>query len=77
MLALSLIGEILIIGEAATRVSPETRRSAVSIPWADMIGMRNRLIHGYAEINFDILWDTVKLFLGPLIKEVEALLTQA
>ena len=36
--------------------------------------MRNRLIHGYAEINLDILWDTVTLALDPLILELESLM---
>ena len=77
MLALSLTAEIQIIGEAASRVSPEIRHSVSSIPWADIIGMRNRLIHAYAEINLDILWDTVRLALGPLIVELEKLLARA
>ena len=42
MLALSLIGEIPIIGEAATKVSPDLRRSVTSIRWGDVIGMRRR-----------------------------------
>jgi uncharacterized protein with HEPN domain len=75
-LALSLTAEIQIIGEAASRVSPEMRQSVSSIPWADIIGMRNRLIHAYAEINLDILWDTVRLALGPLISELEKLLAR-
>ena len=68
MLTLSLI--------AATRVSPELKGVAASIPRGDVIGMRNRLIHAYAEINLDILWDTMRLSLGPLIAELEALLAQ-
>lgn len=38
--------------------------------------MRNRLIHGYFDINLDILWDTVKLALNPLVKEIEILLAR-
>ena len=72
MLALSLIKEIEIVGEAATRISPELKQSTPSIPWGAIIGMRNRLIHGYADINFDILWDTVILALAPLILELES-----
>jgi uncharacterized protein with HEPN domain len=60
MLALSLTAEIQIIGEAASRVSPEIKQSVSSIPWGEIIGMRNRLIHVYTEINLDILWDTVR-----------------
>jgi len=52
------------------------RQSVSSIPWGEIIGMRNRLIHAYAEINLDILWDTVRLALGPLIVELEKLLAR-
>ncbi len=40
-------------------VGEEDGQRSTSIPWGELIGMRNRLIHGYAEINLDILWDTV------------------
>ena len=76
MLALSLIKEIEIIGEAATKISPELKQSIPSIPWAEIVGMRNRLIHGYADINLDILWDTVTLALGPLIVALESVLSR-
>ncbi len=74
MLVLSLIAEIQIIGEAAARVSPESRQAGSSIPWGELIGMRNRLIHGYADVNLNILWDTVTLALSPPILELESLL---
>lgn len=76
MLTLSLIAEIQIVGEAANKASPELKESIASIPWSDVIGMRNRLIHAYADVNLDILWDTVKRALPPLIAELEALLAQ-
>ena len=77
MLALSLIKEIEIIGEAASRVSPELKLTLQSIPWADIVGMRNRLIHAYFEVDFDILWDTVSAALDPLILQLEAALERA
>lgn len=76
MLALSLIKEIEIIGEAASRVSPELKQSLQSIPWADIVGMRNRLIHAYFEIDFDILWDTISSALDPLILQLETALAR-
>jgi len=69
-----LIAEIQIIGEAANKISREFKESIPSIPWNDVIGMRNRLIHAYADVNLDILWDTVKRALPPLIAELAALL---
>ncbi|MGD9096935.1 MAG: DUF86 domain-containing protein [Desulfobacterales bacterium] len=59
MLVLALIKEIEIVGEAASRVSKETRQATPEIPWASITGMRNRLIHAYFDINLDILWQTV------------------
>jgi uncharacterized protein with HEPN domain len=47
MLVLSLIRELEIIGEAASKISAETRSQNTSIPWQDISGMRNRLIHAY------------------------------
>ena len=56
---LALTRLVEIIGEAANRVSEETRLQHPDIPWAQIIGMRNRLIHGYDVIDHDLLWDTV------------------
>ena len=70
-LALALVKDIEIIGEAATNVTAERRRALPQIPWNKIIGMRNRLIHAYFEINLDILWKTVTEDLPPLISELE------
>ncbi len=59
MFLFALIRAIEIIGEAAIRLSPDLRASAPAVPWALMIGMRNRLIHAYFDIDADILWRTV------------------
>jgi uncharacterized protein with HEPN domain len=50
--ALALIKEIEIIGEAASRISAEIKEHSPEIPWAAIIGMRNRLIHAYADVDF-------------------------
>ncbi len=47
MLVLALIKDIEIVGEAASRISNETKQAAPEIPWANISGMRNRLIHAY------------------------------
>ena len=70
-LALALVKEIEIVGEAATKISADLKQAIPSVPWAKIAGMRNRLIHGYADIDFDILWDTAVYALGPLIQELE------
>jgi uncharacterized protein with HEPN domain len=60
MFLLSLVKCIEIIGEAAGRVTEKTRHSTSTIPWSDIIGMRNRLIHVYYDVNHTILWQTLK-----------------
>ncbi len=74
MLTLSLLKCIEIIGEASARVSKECREKHPEIPWAVIIGMRNRLIHVYFDIDLDRTWDTVTLDLPPLIVTLEHLL---
>ena len=71
MLVLSLIKEIEIVGEAATQVSEVTREQLPEIPWTDIVGMRNRLVHAYFDINLEILWRTVQDDLPPLITVLE------
>ena len=63
-----------VIGEAASRVGPATRDRHSGIPWLSIAGMRNRLIHGYDQVDFSILWDAVQNDLPPLIAELEKIL---
>lgn len=74
-LALALVKEIEIIGEAAFRISESTKADLQQIPWPEIVGMRHRLVHAYFQINHDILWDTVKRKLPPLISALEKALT--
>jgi uncharacterized protein with HEPN domain len=59
LLQLALTRLIEIVGEAAARVAEDTREKYPSVPWADIVGMRNKLIHGYDKIDLNVLWDTV------------------
>ena len=72
-LELSLMKAVEMIGEAATQVGEATRRECPSIPWKQIIAMRNRLVHVYFDINLDILWQTVQNDLPPLIAQLEPL----
>lgn len=74
MLALSLIKLVEIIGEAAPCVSMKTQQLFPQIPWQNVIRIRNRLIHGYFDINLGIVWDTVRDNLPPLIAELEKII---
>lgn len=70
-LGLALIKCIEIVGEAAANVTSACREDLPQIPWSNVIGMRNRLIHAYFDINLDILWTTAIEDLPPLIAELE------
>lgn len=67
MLVLSTIKEIEIIGEAASKITEETVVFYSEIPWKDIVGMRNRLIHGYFDVDVKLVWNTTKNDLPALI----------
>ena len=58
-----------IIGEAAAHVSDETQSSVGDVPWTQLIGLRNRLVHDYGRIDRDILWDTLQGDIPSLIAQ--------
>jgi len=62
-----------VIGEAASKTSDALRQSAHDIPWREIIGMRNRLAHGYASVDQQILWDVVTVDLPKLMPRLEKL----
>jgi len=74
MLAISLVHLLEIVGEAANVVSEGFRKQYPHIPWRKMIELRNRLIHGYFDINLDIVWDTVLKDLPPLVSDLEKII---
>jgi uncharacterized protein with HEPN domain len=71
MLTLAIIKDLEIIGEAASKLTPEFKAAHSHIPWIDIVGMRNRLTHGYFDIDLDRVWDTVLEDLEPLCEELE------
>jgi uncharacterized protein with HEPN domain len=72
-LALSRLLEI--IGEAVNRVPDNFRELHPDIPWLQMIGVRNRLIHGYDAIDYDILWTIAKRDIPELIRSLDDILS--
>lgn len=68
-----MILNIIVIGEAATKIAdefPEFTAKHQGVPWKQMRGMRNRMAHGYFEINLDVVWDTVQLSLPELERQI-------
>jgi uncharacterized protein with HEPN domain len=77
VLELALIRLVEVVGEASAKVSSAAQAKYSTIPWSQVIGMRNRLIHGYDSVDLDILWDTIEVDLPPLIAELENILGEA
>jgi len=73
-LSLALTRLVEIVGEAAARVSAEGRERWQGIPWRGVVGLRNRLVHGYDAVDMDILWAIVQDDLPPLIAELSRIL---
>ena len=70
-LRLAVTHLLQIVGEAARRVSLDFRNAHPDIPWKAIVGMRSKVVHDYLNIDDDIVWDTVKNDLAPLISELE------
>ena len=76
-LALALVKDIEIVGEAASQVTEHTRQRLQEMPWDRIVGMRNRLVHAYFDINLDIVWMTVQEDLPKLIALLEPAVSPA
>ncbi len=69
----AVIMSLIIIGEAATKVmdsNPEFTHAHQEIPWRSIRGMRNRIAHGYFDIDLEVVWDTVQTALPELLKQL-------
>jgi uncharacterized protein with HEPN domain len=77
ILNLALVRLLEIVGEAASRTPLEERAQHNDIPWAQIVGLRNRLIHGYDSVDFEILWQIVNSDLPNLIAKLEQIVSSA
>lgn len=75
-LNLALVRLLEIIGEAASRIPKEDQARHTDISWSEIISLRNRLIHGYDTVDFDILWQIVNQDLPRLIESLRNVLRQ-
>ena len=71
ILSLAIVRLLEIVGEAAGRVPDDVRQAHPKIPWSQIIGMRNRLIHGYDQVDLDIVWVVVTSDLPALVAQLD------
>jgi len=71
---LAISKSLEMIGEAASKISSETREAHPEVPWSDIVGMRNRLVHDYLRVDLRKVWDTLQVDIAPLIESIEPLI---
>jgi uncharacterized protein with HEPN domain len=67
----AVVRRLEIVGEAARRVSPAGRAALPDLPWRQLVGMRNRMIHEYDRVDLGVVWETLQRDLPPLIAALE------
>jgi uncharacterized protein with HEPN domain len=76
-LRLALAHLVQVIGEAARRVSPDVRSLHPEVPWADIVGMRSKIVHDYLSLDDDVVWEVVTGDLPSLVAALERILGEA
>lgn len=74
LLGFAVVRAVEVVGEAASKVTPETRQELSEISWHNIIGMRNRVVHDYLNVDYDIVWAVVMQNLPDLIEQLEDVL---
>ena len=75
-LQLSVVHLLEIIGEAGAGISEDVKNKYQKIPWKSIIGMRNRLIHGYFDVDLTIVWKTATKDIPPLAKKLKQIISE-
>lgn len=70
----AVIRNFMVIGEAAKQVPPDIRQQHAQVPWSKISRFRDRLVHGYRDLDDDVLWSTARDSVAPLLHEVQRLL---
>ena len=70
----AVVRALEIVGEATKRLPPSLRQRYSNIPWKGMAGMRDRIIHGYDNVDFEIVWDVVKRDVPKIKPQIQQIL---
>jgi uncharacterized protein with HEPN domain len=71
-----VLRRLLVIGEAAAHLTPETEAYFEEIPFRKMAGLRNRVVHDYGQIDFEIIWEAVNDHLPQVRRRLSAFLAE-
>lgn len=74
LIGFAVVRAIEIIGEAASKLTAETRLRYAGVEWRNVMGMRNRIVHDYTNVDYDIVWYTVQENLPELAGYLESIL---
>ena len=72
----AVVRNFTIVGEAARKIPPEVENRHADIPWAEMRGLRNRVVHEYRNVDLEIVWDIIQNYLPPLLLQLRPLLQE-
>ena len=76
LVAFAVVRAVQLIGQAARSVSAELQAAHAEIPWREMIGMRNIVVHDYADVDLSLVWKTAREDLPGLVKQLNAILEE-
>ena len=67
----AVLYEIVVIGEGVKRLSPEFRSEHPEVPWKQIAGMRDRVVHSFDEVDLDLVWKVIKVHVPSLISDLD------
>ncbi len=76
LLRSGILREFEILGEAANQISKKTKDQFPEIPWKQLVGMRNRLIHAYFDTDLDIIWKTIRDYLPAFSRQLQNIISE-
>ncbi len=73
----AVVWNLMIIGEAARHIPEEVQEAHPQVPWSKMRGMRNQIVHGYDQVDLEVVWKTAHDHLPPLVPQLKKVLAES